>query len=73
MHRQCRYNWPGFNQGSRPGSHFCGTAHTLARYENAFFNRLVSDWSNFENWQDKGSPTRALQLRADQILLPEPP
>ncbi|MBZ9982591.1 trimethylamine methyltransferase family protein [Mesorhizobium sp. BR-1-1-8] len=32
------------------------TAHTLARYENAFFKRLVSDWSYFENWQDKGSP-----------------
>ncbi|UDL91313.1 trimethylamine methyltransferase family protein [Mesorhizobium sp. PAMC28654] len=42
-----------------PGGHFFGTAHTLARYENAFYKPLVSDWSNFENWQDKGSPDAA--------------
>ena len=38
-----------------PGGHFFGTAHTLARYENAFYRPLLSDWSNFENWSDAGA------------------
>jgi len=37
------------------GGHFFGSAHTLARYESAFFRPLLSDWSNFENWKDAGS------------------
>ena len=37
-----------------PGGHFFGTAHTLERYESAFYEPLVSDWSNFENWSDAG-------------------
>jgi trimethylamine---corrinoid protein Co-methyltransferase len=37
------------------GGHFFGSAHTLARYESAFFRPLLSDWSNFENWTDAGS------------------
>ena len=32
------------------GGHFFGSAHTLARYESAFYRPLLSDWSNFENW-----------------------
>ena len=38
-----------------PGGHFFGTEHTLARYETAFYEPLVSDWSNFETWQEAGS------------------
>jgi trimethylamine---corrinoid protein Co-methyltransferase len=37
------------------GGHFFGTAHTLARYESAFYRPLLSDWSSFENWRDAGS------------------
>jgi trimethylamine---corrinoid protein Co-methyltransferase len=37
------------------GGHFFGAAHTLARYESAFYRPLLSDWSNFENWRDAGS------------------
>jgi trimethylamine---corrinoid protein Co-methyltransferase len=37
------------------GGHFFGSAHTLARYESAFYRPLLSDWSNFENWRDAGS------------------
>lgn len=37
------------------GGHFFGTAHTLARFESAFYRPLLSDWSNFENWRDAGS------------------
>jgi trimethylamine--corrinoid protein Co-methyltransferase len=42
-----------------PGGHFFGSAHTLARYESAFYAPLVSDWRNFETWQEAGSPSAA--------------
>jgi trimethylamine--corrinoid protein Co-methyltransferase len=38
-----------------PGGHFFGTAHTLERYENAFYAPMVSDWRNFETWEEHGS------------------
>ena len=41
--------------GVPPGGHFFGTAHTLARYETAFWRPILSDWSNFENWRDAGA------------------
>src|ERR1700680_1179309 len=37
------------------GGHFFGEAHTLARYQTAFYRPLLSDWSNFENWTDAGA------------------
>ena len=40
-----------------PGGHFFGTAHTQARYRNAFFAPMISDWRNYESWRDAGSPT----------------
>jgi trimethylamine--corrinoid protein Co-methyltransferase len=39
------------------GGHFFGSAHTLARYEAAFYRPLISDWRNFQAWQEAGSPT----------------
>jgi trimethylamine--corrinoid protein Co-methyltransferase len=39
------------------GGHFFGAAHTLARYETAFWRPLLSDWQNFENWTDAGAKT----------------
>jgi trimethylamine--corrinoid protein Co-methyltransferase len=39
-----------------PGGHFFGTAHTLARYENAFYAPLVSDWRNNQQWLAAGKP-----------------
>jgi trimethylamine--corrinoid protein Co-methyltransferase len=38
-----------------PGGHFFGTAHTLERYRTAFYEPLVSDWSNFGQWTEQGS------------------
>ena len=35
----------------KPGGHFFGEPHTLERYEHAFYQPLVSDWQNYENWQ----------------------
>ncbi len=40
-----------------PGSHFFGCEHTLERYQTAFYEPLVSDWSNFGQWTDSGSKT----------------
>ena len=39
-----------------PGGHFFGCAHTLARYENAFYAPLLSDWRNYEQWDAAGRP-----------------
>jgi len=38
------------------GGHFFGTAHTQARYRDAFYSPIISDWRNYENWQENGSP-----------------
>ncbi|MDH4142291.1 MAG: trimethylamine methyltransferase family protein [Chloroflexota bacterium] len=40
-----------------PGGHFFGTAHTLARYETAFYEPMLSDGRNFETWQADGART----------------
>jgi trimethylamine--corrinoid protein Co-methyltransferase len=42
-----------------PGGHFFGTEHTQARYKDAFYAPLISDWRNFESWQEAGSPEAA--------------
>jgi trimethylamine--corrinoid protein Co-methyltransferase len=40
-----------------PAGHFFGAAHTMSRYENAFYSPLVSNWDNHESWVEKGSVT----------------
>jgi len=58
------------------GGHFFGTAHTLERFEMAFYSPLLSDWSNFENWRDRGSMDatgRANRLYKDAIVAHQPP
>ena len=40
-----------------PGGHFFGTAHTLARFETAFYPPMLSDWRNFETWEEAGRPS----------------
>lgn len=37
------------------GGHYFGIQHTQDRYESAFYSPFLSDWSNFENWRDRGS------------------
>jgi trimethylamine--corrinoid protein Co-methyltransferase len=39
-----------------PGGHYFGAAHTLARYENAFYQPIISDWRNNQQWQAAGKP-----------------
>ena len=49
----------GAIQEAGPGGHFFGTAHTLERYGTAFYSPMLSDWSNFENWFDRGAQDTA--------------
>ena len=48
-----------------PGGHFFGTAHTLARFETAFYQPMLSDWRTFETWQEDGA--RTATQRANRI------
>ena len=38
-----------------PGSHFFGCDHTMSRFQTAFYEPMVSDWSNFGQWTDNGA------------------
>ncbi len=49
-----------------PGGHFFGTPHTIARFETAFYEPILSDWRNFETWQETGSLTA--EQRANAIF-----
>lgn len=47
------------------GGHFFGTAHTMSRYKTAFYSPILSDWTNYENWEMAGAKTaldRATEL-----------
>lgn len=48
-----------------PGGHFFGSAHTMERYETAFYAPLVSNWDNHETWLESGSVST--DQRANQI------
>ena len=39
------------------GGHFFGTRHTLENYTTAFYQPIVSDWSNYETWAENGEKT----------------
>jgi len=59
-----------------PGGHFFGSAHTLARYETAFYQPMLSDWRNFETWQQDGARTateRANRIWKQLLAEHEPP
>ena len=48
-----------------PGGHFFSTAQTMQRYQSAFYEPLVADWSNFGTWTERGAQdanTRALEI-----------
>ena len=42
-------------KGVETGGHFFGTDHTMARYETAFYRPMLSDWTNYENWEAAGA------------------
>jgi trimethylamine--corrinoid protein Co-methyltransferase len=47
------------------GGHFFGVAHTMSRYETAFYHPMLADQRNFESWQEGGSISA--QQRANTI------
>jgi trimethylamine--corrinoid protein Co-methyltransferase len=58
------------------GGHFFGTKHTLDRYETAFYAPIISDWSNYESWEEAGARTateRANKLYKEILADYEPP
>ena len=59
-----------------PGGHFFGSAHTLQRYQNAFYEPLVTDTSNYQEWTERGSRTtehRATRLWQQLLADYQPP
>jgi trimethylamine--corrinoid protein Co-methyltransferase len=48
------------------GGHYFGAAHTVARYERAFWRPILSDWSNWESWRDAGA--RDATTRAGDVF-----
>ena len=38
-----------------PGGHYFAAAHTMSRYETAFYRPFLSDWRNLETWSESGS------------------
>jgi trimethylamine---corrinoid protein Co-methyltransferase len=58
------------------GGHFFAAPHTLERYETAFYQPLISDWRNFETWQEDGARTateRANRVWKQLLAKAEPP
>ena len=47
-----------------PGGHFFGAAHTLARYETAFYQPMLADWRNYETWEEAGAETATQRATA---------
>jgi trimethylamine---corrinoid protein Co-methyltransferase len=59
-----------------PGGHFFGVGHTQSRYRTAFYRPLISDWRNYETWDEAGRPEaagKAMELAAAFLAAYEPP
>jgi trimethylamine--corrinoid protein Co-methyltransferase len=59
-----------------PGGHFFGTEHTQSRYRTAFHKPMLSDWRNFETWEEAGSPEvpgKANKIWKELLAVYEPP
>ena len=52
-------------RGVGAGGHYFGAEHTLERYDKAFYEPILSDWRNFENWTDAGAETA--DVRANKV------
>ena len=42
-----------------PGGHFFGVGHTQERFRHAFHRPMISDWRNYESWEEAGRPEAA--------------
>ncbi len=52
-------------RGVAPGGNFFEAQHTLDRFRTAFYRPILSDWTNYENWQDAGA--RDATVRATEV------
>jgi len=50
--------------GNQPGTHYLGSAHTLANFESAFYRSEVADNNSYEQWQEDGSLDAAQRANA---------
>ncbi|MCL5776782.1 trimethylamine methyltransferase family protein [Limibaculum sp. FT325] len=56
--------------------HFFGAEHTQSRYETAFYAPFLSDWRNYETWEESGAvqtPERANRIWKQILAEFEPP
>lgn len=53
-----------------PAGHFLGCAHTMANYETAYYDAVLSDSNNVEQWEEEGSKDTARRAyeRWNQLL-----
>jgi trimethylamine---corrinoid protein Co-methyltransferase len=59
-----------------PGGHFFGTQHTQDRFRTAFHRPMISDWRNYETWEEAGSPeapSKANRIWKELLAAYEPP
>ncbi|WP_296418270.1 trimethylamine methyltransferase family protein [Pseudooctadecabacter sp.] len=59
-----------------PGGHFFGAAHTMDRYQTAFYDPVGMDWSNIGTWTERGAQdanTRATRIWKDILRDFTPP
>jgi trimethylamine--corrinoid protein Co-methyltransferase len=59
-----------------PGGHFFGAAHTQSRFKTAFHKPMLSDWRNYETWEEAGSPEvpgKANRIWKELLASYEPP
>ncbi len=59
-----------------PGGHFFGTQHTQDRFRTAFHRPMLSDWRNYETWEEAGSPevpSKANRIWKDLLAAYQPP
>jgi len=49
---------------NEPGTHYLGTAHTLANFESAFYRSEIADNNSYEQWQEDGSLDAAQRANA---------
>ncbi len=59
-----------------PGGHFLGAAHTQTRFKTAFHKPMLSDWRNYETWEEAGSPEaagKANRIWKELLAAYEPP
>jgi trimethylamine--corrinoid protein Co-methyltransferase len=47
-----------------PGTHFLGTAHTLANFETAFYRSTVADNNSYEQWESEGGKDTTARANA---------